>query len=262
MYDIHYHLIFGVDDGPRSIEASLELAEASIAEGVTHIVATPHSSYKFPFQAELNRERLATLSQRLSGRLTLGLGCDFHLSYENLELFEKDPRRFTINGSKYLLVEFPDYINVPTSGEMFFRIMSMGFTPIITHPERNPTLLQSPNPIIDWVHSGCLVQVTAASITGRFGTRSETLTRLLLKGNYVHVVASDAHNISGRAPAMSEGFAALKRDFGPEMADRLCIQNPRAIFLGEPMPHQPEPTGPLYERVPAQKKGFFRRLFG
>ena len=262
MYDIHYHLIFGVDDGPRSIEASLELAEASIAEGVTHIVATPHASYKFPYQAELNRERLAQLKDRLSGRVTLGLGCDFHLSYENLELLEKNPRRYTINESNYLLVEFPEYINVPMYGEVFFRIMSMGLTPIITHPERNPTLLQSPNPIIDWVHSGCLVQVTAASLTGRFGTRSENLTRLLLKGNYVHIIASDAHNTSGRAPAMGDAFEALKREFGRETADRLCIQNPRAVFAGEAMLQQPEPTGPLYERVPAQKKGLLRRLFG
>jgi protein-tyrosine phosphatase len=262
MYDIHYHLIFGVDDGPRSVEASLELAEASIAEGVTHIVATPHASYKFPYQPELNRERLALLSERLSGRLTLGLGCDFHLSYENLEVLEKNPRQLTINGSNYLLVEFPDYVNVPMYGEVFFRIMSMGITPIITHPERNPTLLQSPNPIIDWVHSGCLIQLTAASITGRFGTRSETLARLLLKGNYAHIVASDAHNTTGRAPAMGEAFDALKRDFGQEAAERLCIKNPRAIFAGESMPEQPEPTGPLYERAPAQKKGFLRRLFG
>ena len=262
MFDIHYHLIFGVDDGPKTIEASLELAEASIAEGVTHIVATPHASYKYPYQEEVNRERLAALSQQLDGRLTLGLGCDFHLSYDNIEELDKNPKKFTINGSKYLLVEFPDYLNASTYGDVFFRIMSMGLTPVITHPERNPSLLESPSPIIDWVHSGCLVQVTASSLTGRFGSRSETLTRLLLKGNYVHIIASDAHNISSRAPAMREAFDTLKRGFGIETAQRLCVDNPKAIFFGEPMPEQPEAFGPLYERRPAKKKSFLARLFG
>ncbi len=262
MFDIHYHLIFGVDDGPKTIESSHELAEASIAEGVTHIVATPHASYKYPYQAEVNRERLAALNEHLGGRLTLGIGCDFHLSYDNLEELEKTPKKFTINGSDYLLVEFPDHVHASTYEDVFFRIMSLGITPIITHPERNPTLLESPSPIIDWVHRGCLVQVTAASLTGRFGSRSGTLTNLLLKGNYVHVVASDAHNTGSRAPAMKEAFDALKKNFGLATAERLCIHNPGAIFAGKPLPEQPEAIGPLYERRPPKKKGFLRRLFG
>jgi protein-tyrosine phosphatase len=262
MFDIHYHLIFGVDDGPKTIEASLALAEASIAEGVTHIVATPHASYRYPYQAEVNRERLATLNQRLNGRLVLGLGCDFHLSYDNLSELEKNPRTFTVNGSNYLLVEFPDHVNPMTYAEVFFRIMSLGITPIITHPERNPTLLQSPTPIIDWVHSGCLVQLTAASLTGKFGARAETLSRLLLKGNYAHVIASDAHGMNSRPPAMSSAFDTLKKDFGRETAERLCVHNPKAVFFGEPMPPQPEAFGALYERRPPPRRGFLRRLFG
>jgi protein-tyrosine phosphatase len=261
MLDIHYHLVFGVDDGPKNIEASLELAEASIAEGVTHIVATPHASERYPYQLELNRERLAELSHRLAGRLTLGLGCDFHLSYENVTEIEKDPKKFTINGTNYLLVEFADFLNVEMVNNVFFRLMSLGLVPIITHPERNTSLLEAPGPLIEWVHNGCLLQVTAASLTGHFGPRSEKLTRLLLRGNYAHFVASDAHNTKSRAPAMRAAFEALSANFGREAAERLCIQNPRAVFYGEPMPPQPEAAGPLYYRKP-QKKGLFGRLFG
>ncbi|HEY2860598.1 MAG TPA: CpsB/CapC family capsule biosynthesis tyrosine phosphatase, partial [Terracidiphilus sp.] len=256
-----YHLIFGVDDGPKSLEASLALAESSIAEGVTHIVATPHASYKYPYQAEVNRERLAILQDRFAGQLTLGLGCDFHLSDENLTELEKTPKKFTVNGTRYLLVEFPDFLNARTFNEVFFRIMGLGLIPIITHPERNPSLLESPNAIIEWVHNGCLVQVTAASLTGRFGPQCETLTRLLLRGNYVHIIASDAHNTAGRAPAMRSAFDALTKDFGKDTAERLCIQNPRAVFFGEILSAQPEAKGPLYVNR-ASKRGFFRRWFG
>jgi protein-tyrosine phosphatase len=261
MVDIHYHLIFGVDDGPKSIEASLELAEASAAEGVTHIVATPHASARYPYNFEVNRERLAILSDQLAGRLTLGLGCDFHLSYENLIEIENDPRKFTVNGTEYLLVEFPDFLNVATSNETLFRLMSLGLIPIITHPERNPTLLENPEPLKEWCQNGCLIQVTAASIAGRFGRRCDEFSRLLLRGNYVHIVASDAHNLTGRAPLMRAAFDSLKKDFGQETADRLCIQNPRAVFFGEKMPPQPEVSGPLYGRKPA-RQNLFRRLFG
>jgi protein-tyrosine phosphatase len=261
MFDIHYHLVFGVDDGPKNIEASLELAEASIAEGVTHIVATPHASERYPYQLEVNRERLAKIGEHLAGRLTLGLGCDFHLSYENVTEIESDPKKFTINGTNYLLVEFPDFINTTMVNNVFFRLMSMGLVPIITHPERNPSLLETPGPLIKWVHDGCLIQVTAASLTGRFGRRAETLTRLLLRGNYAHFIASDAHNTTSRAPAMQEAFEALRTDFGIEAAERLCIQNPRAAFFGADMPPQPEAKGPLYERN-QPKQGLLRRLFG
>jgi protein-tyrosine phosphatase len=261
MFDIHYHLIFGVDDGPKTIEDSLELAEASIAEGVTHIVATPHASYRYPYQAEVNLERLSALRERLSNHLTLGLGCDFHLSYDNLAEVEKEPMKFTINRSKYLLVEFPDYLNAATFDESFFRLMCLGLTPIITHPERNPTLLEAPNPIIDWVHKGCLIQLTAGALTGKFGSRCEALSRLLVRGNYVHIVASDAHSIRGRAPAMASAFESLKSDYGLETAERLCIHNPRAVFFGEDMPPQPEAKGALYQRKP-EKQSLFRRFFG
>lgn len=261
MLDIHYHLIFGVDDGPKTIEASLELAEASIAEGVTHIVATPHASHRYPYQLEVNQERLSILRERLDGRLTLGLGCDFHLSYDNLTQIEKEPRKFCINGTKYLLVEFPEYLNLATINEVFFRIMSLGLVPIITHPERNTTLLQSATPLEEWVHRGCLVQVTAASLSGRFGNRSETLAKQLLRSNFVHFIASDAHSVHGRPPAMQEAFEVLKREFGLETAERLCVQNPHAAFFGEHLPPQPEPSPALYVKK-QQRKGFFRRLFG
>jgi len=260
MFDIHYHLIFGVDDGPKSLESSIKLAETSIAEGVTHIVATPHASDRYPYQPEVNRERLEILSERFAGQLTLGLGCDFHLSYDNLQEFEKEPKKFTVNGSKYLLVEFPDYVNYDTYSDVFFRIMVAGVTPIITHPERNPSLVAKPSPIIEWVRIGCLVQVTAASLWGHFGSRSEALARILVRGNYVHIIASDAHNMQSRPPAMAKAFDSLKKDFGLETAERLCLHNPRAIFLGENLPSQPEANGPLYEKNPP-KAGFFNRFF-
>jgi protein-tyrosine phosphatase len=136
VFDIHYHLLFGLDDGPKTMEASLEMAEASIAEGVTHIVCTPHANDAYVFQPQLNQERLAILNERLGGRLTLGLGCDFYLSYENIEDAYKNRTKYTINGKQFLLVEFSNLSITPAISETFYRLAISGIVPIITHPER------------------------------------------------------------------------------------------------------------------------------
>ena len=261
MFDIHYHLLFGIDDGPKTFDDSLALAEASIAEGVTHIVCTPHSNDKYKFQPEVNHERMEMLNERLGGRITLGLGCDFHLSYDNINNLYKDRARFTINGKQYLLVEFPDFGIAANMAETFYEMTASGIVPIITHPERNPTLMQDPRRIAEWIRLGCLVQVTAASLVGRFGQRSQAMSNDLLKKNWVHIIASDAHSVERRAPAMSRAYEVLQGQYGQQAANRLCIENPRAIFFGEQMQEQPEPLG-VYDTFKPVKRGFFSRLFG
>lgn len=259
MVDIHYHLLFGVDDGPQTIEASLELAEASIAEGVTHIVCTPHASDDFIFRPDVNQERLALLNERLRSRITLGLGCDFRLSYDNIEDALRNRTKYTINGQQYLLVEFPDYAISQFSAEALHEFMVNGIVPIITHPERNPHLVADADRMAAWLEDGCLVQVTAASLAGRLGKQAQATCDDLIKKNWVHFVASDAHSIKSRPPEMASAYKHLNRHFGQATADRLCWQNPRAAFFGEVLPANPAPIGLEEDSMPAQ--GFFSRIF-
>lgn len=261
MFDVHYHLIFGVDDGPKTIDDSLALAEASIAEGVTHIVATPHANHKYPFQPEVNLEKLDLLNQRLEGRLTLALGCDFHLAYDNIIDLEEHPGRYTVNGKQYLLVEFADFAIPRSMSDVLFRMRSNGIIPIVTHPERNPVLSADPKRVREWVAGGCLVQVTAASLHGDFGRKARSMARDLVRNNLVHLVASDAHSMQWRPPAMGPAYNLLRNEFDQATADRLCIDNPRAIFFGEELPPQPEIDR---EYIPGerQNRGFFARLLG
>lgn len=256
--DVHYHLIFGVDDGPKTIEDSLALAEASIAEGVTHVVATPHANDHFKFDPEINREKLAAIGSRLAGRLNLGMGCDFHLSFDNLVQLERDPYRYSINGKQYILVEFADYTIPSSLLDILFRMRSHGLTPIVTHPERNPILLADLDKVNDWVMNGCLVQITAGSLCGDFGNRTKAAALHLLRSGLVHLVASDAHAMKWRPPSMRRAHEFLARDFGAAEADRLCIANPRAVFLGEQLS---APAGPRVEDQ-APRRGLLGRLFG
>jgi protein-tyrosine phosphatase len=259
MFDVHYHMLYGVDDGPKTIEESLELAEASIAEGVTHVVCSPHANATHVFDPAVNQERLDRLNERLDGRITLGLGCDFHLTYENVEDALRNRTRYTVNGHQYLLVEFPEFGISNFHNEVLYQLNSRGMVPIITHPERNPEFQAKPEKLLEWLQGDCLVQVTAGSLLGRFGRRAQAMSLNLVKKNWVHIVASDAHSVEGRPPSMGPAHRLLETRFGKETADRLCIDVPRAVYFGKPLPPCPEPEG-LYPE-PVQKKSFFSRVF-
>ena len=261
MFDVHYHLLFGVDDGPQTIDDSVALAEASIAEGVTHVVATPHASLRYPFQPEINHERLETIQRRFEGRLTLALGCDFHLSYDNLVDLEQEPSRYTVNGKQYLLVEFAEFLIPRSLSVVLFRLRNTGIVPVITHPERNPALIADPQRLDELIGIGCLLQVTAGSLCGDFGRKAESMSLDLVRRNLVDLVASDAHSQKWRPPSMRRSYDLLHSRFGQTTADRLCLHNPRAVFFGEQLPPQPE-TSDVPVRRRSRAGGLFSRLTG
>ncbi len=262
MIDIHHHLLFGLDDGPSDIEISVAMAEMSQQNGVTHIVCTPHSSEHFKFDPELNLERLQMLRQRLSDRISLTLGCDFHLMFDNIEDAVANPAKYSINGKNYLLVEFPDHSISQNMKEIFFRLTMAGLTSIITHPERNPVLARHPEKMADWLRAGCYIQITAASLTGRFGKIAQRVSHELLRRNWVNFIATDAHDLTSRPPMLRDAYKLVSEKYGVETADRLCLHNPRAAYFGEAMPPQPEPEGLHPELDPKQSSGLLSKMFG
>jgi protein-tyrosine phosphatase len=264
MIDIHHHLLFGLDDGASDVETSLAMVEAAVENGITHIVCTPHANTRWAFDPEVNRQKLEELQGRVNGKVTLGLGCDFHLSYDNIEDALKNRTKYTINSKQYLLVEFDDLM-IPTSmNDAFYELIVAGLQPIITHPERNLTIQRHPERMKEWLREGCLVQVTAASLTGRFGRTAQSLAMQFLEKSWVNFLATDAHNVESRPPKLREAYDVVAKRFGGETAKRLCVENPRAVFFGEEMPEQPEPKGIEEESKAPQgrrKKGLLRRLF-
>ncbi len=274
MIDIHHHLLPGLDDGARDMETSLGMVEMALADGITHIVCTPHASHHYFFEPERNAALFAELQDRVHARfgdaMTLGLGCDFHLMFDNIEEAQKHPTRYTINGHGYLLVEFPDSAISPTTGQIFYELSLSGMTPVITHPERNLILGKQPERMAEWLKAGALVQVTASSLTGRFGQQAERTARWLLDHEWAHFLATDAHNLDSRPPRLQPAFQLVADQYGEPTARRLCHDNPRAAFYGEPLGPQPELAEPhtasrtdlrLNKPGNSGRTGFFGRLF-
>jgi protein-tyrosine phosphatase len=266
--DIHCHLLPEVDDGPRSWDAAVEMCRMAAADGITHSVATPHANDRYVYdraylsglldqlreklrkelgegsQAELPEESQEKLrgEPRRAAPLQLTLGCDFHLSFENLERVLEQPHAYTIGETNYLLIELSNF-SVPTRLEdCLFRLGDRGLIPILTHPERNPILQQTPQRILEWAEQGCLIQVTASALTGLWGERPELIARWLLDRSAVHILASDAHDTKRRVPNLSDARKVAERFVGVEYAEALVEGNPGAIVKGMQIPYCPRPV--------------------
>ncbi len=249
MIDIHHHLLYGIDDGAPDLEASLAMAREAASEGVTRIVCTPHASERYRYNTSLIAARFAELSELLAGRMELSLACDFHMTAENVLEAAANPKRYSIDGKGYLLVEFSSTSIPPQANDALLMLQSAGYTPIITHPERYAVVQARTEMLAEWIRMGCLVQVTVSSLYGRFGKTAEAFSNELLERNWIHFLASDAHNMAGRPPHLKKGYEYVTQQAGKETAQRLFVTNPRAAVEGARWPEQPVPIG-VQERIP------------
>jgi protein-tyrosine phosphatase len=238
--DIHCHILPEVDDGPKSWEIAEAMCRMAVQDGIEHMVATPHSNDRYFYDREYLATLLETLQQRIGPQPVLSLGCDFHLSYDNMQNAIITPEKFCIGSSHYLLVEFSNFSISPQVDDWFTQVRERGITPIITHPERNPLLQQDPQRILHWIELGCAVQVTASVFTGFWGPRPRQIADWLLKEEAVHFLSTDAHDTKRRVPVLSEARKVIAQEFGEELAQSLVEDNPGAVVNDQPLPYHPQ----------------------
>lgn len=240
MIDLHCHILPGIDDGAFDISESIEMARIAAADGIRKIVATPHiSNPDLPEAA--GKENLSKIidekvddlnrcleSEKIPVEILRGGEVSAFLSPDACE-------PFTINSTSYLLVEFP-YTHLPANArEIIFNMTVAGLRPIITHPERNPSILQNPERLETLIRSGALVQITAASLTGEFGLEYQACAFHLLRRQMVSFIASDGHGAAQRPPILSKAFKTAKKRVGGKMATALFSGNPEAVIEGKPV---------------------------
>ena len=229
MIDLHCHILWDIDDGPADIDGSLAMARVAAADGTKQLVATPHVGRNM-HPPESIADKVAQLNSEIQRE---GLELEVLTGADNLHnLGAETLARYTINATRYVLIEFPHTHLPADASDCIFEALHHDLVPIITHPERNPSIVQNPRLIFDLVERGALVQLTAESLTGGFGRASKACSRYLLKQKMVHFLASDGHSADWRPPTLSAGLKAAEKIIGKEAARKLVFDNPGKIVQG------------------------------
>jgi protein-tyrosine phosphatase len=244
MVDIHSHILWGLDDGAASLDVSLAMIRLAAGTGTTDIVATPHANNEYEYDPDKVREKIKELQMHCGAVPKIHAGCDFHLSFGNIENALQNPRRYTVNARAYLMVELPEHIMPPNLGRAFEHMMAVGITPVITHPERNRVLWTEERQLNAWLEHGCQAQVTAQSLEGHFGRKAKEIAWKLIRDGRARFVASDGHDTERRPPRLDRAFALVSEKHGEAAANRLFIENPRHILEGSQMPESAPPAKP------------------
>jgi len=233
MIDLHAHLLPGVDDGAPDPATSLAMARIAVADGIQIMACTPHIyPGLYDNQGAAIRDAVAALQARLDEAgiaLRLTHGADTHIATD-LVAGLRSGRVPTLNDSRYFLLEPPHHVAPPRLEETVFNLLTAGYVPVITHPERLSWIADRYQAIVELARKGAWLQVTAGSLTGRFGAAAQHWAERLLDEGWVHILATDAHSVEGRPPLLAEGRRAAERWVGATEAGHLVTTRPRGIL--------------------------------
>ncbi|EAC4365692.1 tyrosine protein phosphatase [Listeria monocytogenes] len=231
MIDIHCHILNQLDDGAKSMEQSILMAQQAVENGFTDIIATPHylnSLFNAPGNLVIETtQKLKNILLQLQIPLTIHSGQEIAITNDiakNIFLGEN----LSLAHSKYVLIELPAHDFPIHTEEILFQLLLEGYIPVIAHPERNQKIIDNPALIRNLIDRGSLVQITWSSLNGYFGTKSKKTSEYLLKNNLVHFIATDAHDIYNRSFNITDAKMHLKSIISPEQQTYLQNNN---IFL-------------------------------
>ncbi len=235
MIDLHNHLLPGIDDGAPDLDTALQLARMAVADGITHMVCTPHIH---PGRYDNNPQSIQPALQRLQQGLQAA-GIPLQIAAAAEVRFGVELMADVTSGSipflgrwqeqPVLLLEFP-HGDIPFGAEKLTQwLRQRGIAVMIAHPERNKALMHTPARLRPFLDQGCLLQVTAGSVSGRFGAAAQKLAHSLLEQQLVTILATDAHNREHRPPLLREGMQHASQLIGERAATQLVIDNPWQI---------------------------------
>ena len=235
MIDLHSHVLPNLDDGAKNLEEAVEMCRMAAGDGIRILAATPHYRPKVYENGEENIfsavSRLQEVLDREGISLKLVPGVDILISPEVIPFLERNPG--LTFGGRYALVELPAQFVPPSTEDFFFRMRLKGFTPILTHPERNAEIQNNMRILEGMVDKGVLIQVTAMSLTGEFGDHIGVIAIRMVKSGLAHLIASDAHSARHRVPILSKARRILEDLVGHEKARMMVEETPRRILQGE-----------------------------
>jgi protein-tyrosine phosphatase len=260
MIDLHCHMLPGIDDGAPDLATSLEMARVAVADGIRITACTPHIT---PGVYDNTGPGIASAVMALQRALDdagiplkLVTGADVHIAPDLVKGL-RSGQVAALNGTRYFLFEPPHHIAPPRLKDTVFSVMSAGYHPLITHPERLTWIEDHYELMVALAGGGAWMQITAGSVTGRFGKRPKYWAERMLDEGLVHLLATDAHNLRNRAPVMSEARDAVAQRLGEAAATDMVLTRPQGILDDLAPSEFVRPAGAA--RAP-ERRGLFTRL--
>lgn len=238
LVDVHCHCLPGLDDGPKDLDASLDLCEALVDDGFSHVVATPHQlgRYEANDRARIDGayKQLCTAVEAAGIPLTIHLGADVRIDDQLAERIERGQVITVADRRRHLLLELPHECFVEPL-PLIETLAQRGITTIMTHPERYRYLAAALEPIEAWSDRGVVIQLTAGSLLGDFGRTAFAYAWRIVRAGLADLIATDAHDDRRRRPRMQDAIERLTFEVGEAEAERLCGTNPRRVLEGSPV---------------------------
>jgi protein-tyrosine phosphatase len=261
--DLHSHILHGVDDGARTLETSLAMAKMAVADGISVMACTPHfMPGLYDSESHDIRQRVAQLNEELHHQgidLALVVGADAHMRPDLIDAL-RNHRILTLHDTRYFLFEPPHTTMPRQMDELLFNTQMAGYVPILTHPERFKWIEQNYEVFCTLAKSGVWMQITAGSLTGRFGSRAQYWAQRMLAEGLVSIIATDTHDTRARPPLLREAFDVAVTEVGPVEAENLVLNRPTCVLENTPVEEVP----PVFigHRVVERKASIWQRLFG
>jgi len=245
MFDLHCHILPGIDDGAADLAVSIAMARAFVADGVSVVACTPHIlPGLYPNSGPEIRKAVGRLQQALDREgipLRLVTGADNHI-VPSFVAELRSGHLLSLADTRYVLVEPPHHIPPPRMEELFFSLLVAGYVPILTHPERLTWVKAHYTTVQRLVRGGVWMQITAGSLAGAFGRDARYWAERMLDEGCVHVLATDAHDVDRRPPNLSLGRTLAAKRVGDIEAQNLVETRPAGVLRNDLPTNLPPPN--------------------
>jgi len=248
--DIHCHLLPGLDDGAATLDDALAMARMAADDGIRTIVATPHQLGNHSHNMGATIRAAATQFQQQLAQSKVPLqvlpGADVRIEPDLVRKIRLGEVVTLADRRRHVLLELPHDVFVPLD-RLLAELKAAHLVGILSHPERNRGILNRPDVLHPLLECGCLLQITAGSLLGAFGSQVMHFAESMIEQGLVHFVSTDAHGIHGRPPLLNEAFHRITELANQATAIALCSRNPAAVAKGETIPLKcPPPKKPFW----------------
>lgn len=226
--DFHSHIIPGIDDGSKSFAMTIAMLETSNDEEIKYIAATSHFILGESKYSREEYDLILKEVQKNTNGINIVSGMEVYINPDLNELYKKD-RIWTINNSRYMLIELPMNDFPIYTENVFYELGINGIVPILAHPERNRAIMKDETLLESLIEQGAMAQMNTGSLTGEFGRTVKEFAERLVKRNLIHITGSDAHNDNHRTTSVEEGRNSLKK-INPDLFTWIEENEEKIIF--------------------------------